>query len=119
MYEIISALSQSALVLDVEILELIDEDSIKLIKIKAVLKENCLLYITELHTKNYQKYSYHYQKNDGDLIARWDNKLHWREISTYPHHKHENNQVFPSHRVTIIDVLNHIEEKTTVTKSSS
>ena len=57
MYEIISALRQSAIVLDVEVLELIDEDSVKLIKIKAVLKENCLLYITELHTKNYQKYS--------------------------------------------------------------
>ncbi len=44
MYEIISALRQSAIVLDVEVLELIDEDSAKLIKIKAVLKENCVLY---------------------------------------------------------------------------
>ena len=33
MYEIISALRQSAIVLDVEVLELIDEDSVKLIKI--------------------------------------------------------------------------------------
>jgi hypothetical protein len=79
LYEIISALKQSAIVLDVEILELIDEDSVKLIKIKAVLKENCLLYITELHTKDYQKYSYHCQKNDGDLIVRWDNKPHWKD----------------------------------------
>jgi len=44
LYEIISALRQSAIVLEVEVLELIDEDSVKLIKIKAVLKENCLLY---------------------------------------------------------------------------
>jgi len=44
LYEIISALRQSAIVLDVEVLELIDEDSVKLIKIKAVLKENCVLY---------------------------------------------------------------------------
>ena len=111
MYEIISALKQSAIVLDVEVLEFIDEDSVKLIKIKAVLKENCLLYITELHTRDYQKYSYHCQKNDGDLIVRWDNKPHWRDISTYPHHKHENNQVYASHRVTISDVLHQIEEK--------
>ena len=116
MYEIISALRQSAIVLDVEVLELIDEDSVKLIKIKAVLKENCVLYITELHTKDYQKYSYHCQKNDGDLIARWDNKPHWRGMSTYPHHKHENDQVFPSHRVTIVDVLDQIEKKIAVTK---
>jgi hypothetical protein len=116
LYEIISALRQSAIVLDIEVLELIDEDSVKLIKIKAVLKENCLLYITELHTKDYQKYSYHCQKNDGDLIARWDNKPHWRGMSTYPHHKHENDQVFPSHRVTIVDVLDQIEKKIAVTK---
>ncbi len=39
MYEIISALRQSAIVLDVEVLELIDEDSVKLIKIKASITE--------------------------------------------------------------------------------
>ncbi len=111
MYEIISALSQSAIVLNVEVLELIDEDSVKLIKIKAVLKGKCLLYITELHTKNYQKYSYHCQKDNGDLIVRWDNKPHWKDMSTYPHHKHENDQVYPSYRVTIIDVLGQVKEK--------
>ena len=116
MYEIISALKKSAIVLDVEVLELVDEDSVKLIKIKAVLKENRLLFITELHTKDYQKYSYHCQNNDGDLIVRWDNKPHWKDMSTYPHHKHENDQVSPSHRVKIVDVLDHIEKKISITK---
>ena len=111
MYKIISVLRQSAIVCDIDILELIDEDSVNLLKIKVTLKANCILYITELHTKNFQKYSYHCQKNNGDLIVRWDNKPHWKEMSTYPHHKHENNQVFPSHRVTIIDVLEQIKEK--------
>lgn len=110
MYEIISALRQSPIVLDVEVLELIDEDSVKLIKIKAVLKENCLLYITELHTRNYQKYSYHCQKNNGDLIVRWDNMPHWKGMTTYPHHKHENDEVSPSYRVTIADVLDQMEK---------
>ena len=119
MYEIISVLRQSAIVLNFDVLELIDEDSVKLIKIKAVLKKNWLLYITELHTKDHQKYSYHYQKNDGDLILRWDNKPHWSGISTYPHHKHENDQVSPSHRVTIVDVLDQIEEKIAVKKGLS
>ncbi len=116
MYEIISVLRQSAIVLDFDVLELIDEDSVKLIKIKAVLEKNWLLYITELHTKNYQKYSYHCQKNDGDLIVRWDNKPHWSGMSTFPHHKHENDRVSPSHRVTIVDVLDQIEEKIAVKK---
>jgi hypothetical protein len=116
LYKIISTLTQSVIVLDFEVLELIDEDSVKLIKIKAVLKGNCLLYITELHTKNYQKYSYHCQNNDGNLIARWDNKPHWKNMDTYPYHMHENDQVLPSHRVTITDVLDQIEKKIVATK---
>ena len=32
-------------------------------------------------------------------------------MSTYPHHKHENDQVSPSPRVAIVDVLDQIEEK--------
>jgi len=111
LYQIISTLEQSAIVRDVEVLELIDEDSVKLIKIKAVLKENCLLFVTELHTKDYQRYSYHCQKDDGGLVARWDNKPHWKDLTTYPHHRHEDDRVSPSHRVTIVDVLDYIEEK--------
>jgi len=71
----------SSIVCDFEVLELIDEDSVKLIKLKAVLKEDCLLYITELHTKNFQKYSYHCQKNDGDLIAGNAKNCDLEEIS--------------------------------------
>lgn len=111
MYDIIPALRQSGIVLDIEILELIDEDSVKLIKIKATLKENLILYVTELHTKDYQKYAYHCQENDGNLFVRWDNSPHWKEMGTYPNHKHENDQVYPSHRVTIADVLEQIEGK--------
>jgi hypothetical protein len=33
--------------------------------------------------------------------------------------KHENDQVSPSHRVTIVDVLDQIEEKIAVTKGLS
>ncbi len=110
MYEIVTALRNSAIVVDVDVLDLIDEDSVKLIKIKAILKKNCELYVTELHTTGYQKYSYHCQKSDGELIVRWDNKPHWKEMPTYPHHKHEGAQVVPSHRVTISDVLAAIEQ---------
>ncbi len=111
MYEIISALRQSAIVADIEVIELIDEDSVKLVKIRAALKENLILYVTELNTKDYQKYSYHCQEDDGNFVVRWDNSPHWKEMSTYPDHKHENDQVYPSHRMTITDVLDQIEER--------
>jgi len=110
-YEIIPALRNSGIVLDVEVLELIDEDTVKLIKIKAMLQNDCELYITELHARDYQKYSYHCQKNTGELMVRWDNKPHWKSMATYPHHKHEGGQVVPSHRVTVVDVLEEIERK--------
>jgi len=110
-YDIVTALRRSPVVLDVDVLELIDEDSVRLIKIKAMLKENCLLYITELHTRDFQKYSYHFQKSDGEMLVRWDNKPHWKEMATFPHHRHEGAKIFPSHRVTIVEVLEEVEKR--------
>ncbi len=79
---------------------------------KATVLDGTLLYITELHTIDYQKYSYHWQKENGELIIRWDNKPHWKNLKTFPHHKHEGDKVFPSHRVNIDDVIKTIEETT-------
>ncbi len=42
------------------------------------------------------KYKYHLQSESGDLIARWDNVLPHRDISTFPHHKHDKKGVHPS-----------------------
>ena len=57
--------------------------------------------------------------SDGVLDPQLRNKPHWKDMSTYPHHKHENNQVYPSHRVTIVDVLDHIKENILITKRLS
>ncbi len=66
-----------------------------------------------MHTQNYQKYSYHWQETNGDLIIRWDNKPHWRELRTFPHHKHigDRDNVVPSHRVTLEDVITEIKKR--------
>ncbi len=89
MHGIVIALKKSGLFKAIDVVELIDEESVKLIKVKAKALDDTLLYITELHTKNYQKYSYHWQKEDGGMILRWDNKPHWKNIKTFPYHKHE------------------------------
>ena len=34
------------------------------------------------------RYSYHYQKSNNDLVFRYDNAPHHPEIETFPHHKH-------------------------------
>ena len=111
MYDIISTLKKSNLITSIEVIELIDEESVKLIKLKAKIIDGSLLYITELRTENYQKYSYHWQKEDGQLIIRWDNSPHWKNIKTFPHHKHEKNQILPSHRINIQDVIEEITKR--------
>ncbi len=66
---------------------------------------------SQLHIKDYlfidgkRKYSYHWQDVNGKLITRWDNSLHHRELSTFPHHKHLPNEIAPSKERTIKEVL--------------
>ncbi len=111
MQGIISALKESDLFTSIEVIELVDEESVKLLKVKAKIVDETLLYITELHTIDYQKYSYHWQNESGELIIRWDNRPHWRNLKTFPHHKHEGDKVLPSHRVNIDDVIKTIKER--------
>jgi len=72
--KIISALKESKLFTSINIIELIDEETVKLIKVKAKILNGTVLYITELNTPDCQKYSYHWQEENGELIIRWDNK---------------------------------------------
>ena len=109
MHGIISKIKESNLFSAVDIIEYIDEQNVKLIKIKAQVKDGTTVYITELHTFDYQKYSYHWQKKNGELIMRWDNKPHWKNIKTFPYHKHERGNVLPSFRVSIDDVIEAIQ----------
>ncbi len=109
-YKIISLLKKSNIVSEIEILEFVEEETVNILKVKAKLIDKSLLYITEVHTMNYQKYSYHWQDKEGKTIIRWDNSPHWKEIETFPHHKHIGEQVLPSSRATIKDVLKEIEK---------
>ncbi|MBI3582974.1 MAG: hypothetical protein HY096_03360 [Nitrospinae bacterium] len=111
MHGIISKLKESNLFTSIDVTDLIDEEYTKLIKVKAKILDGTILYITELHTLEYQKYSYHWQKENGELIIRWDNKSHWKNLKTFPHHKHEKNRVLPSHRVNIEDVIMTIKDR--------
>lgn len=112
MLEIVSKLvAAKDVVVSFEVLELIDEETVKLIKVKALLHDRTLLYLTELHTPRFQKYSYHLQGQDGALIARWDNSPHWPELSTFPHHKHEAGEVFLSERGNITLVIDFMRKR--------
>ncbi len=57
-----------------------------------------------------RKYAYHWQDENNNLKCRWDNAPHWREIDTFPHHRHEQTGVFSSREVTLEEVLRYIQE---------
>ncbi len=71
---------------------------------------------SELHTREYldeyeKKYSFHWQTATGDLLVRWDNAQHHRELSTHPDHKHVDGGVEASFEVSLDDVLLWIEQQ--------
>jgi hypothetical protein len=105
---IVRQLKQSNLFTDIEVLELIDEETINLLKIKAQIRDGSILFITELATRHYQKYSYHWQRQNGEIIMRWDNKPHWRNLKTFPHHKHIKGHVVSCARPDIKEIIDEI-----------
>jgi hypothetical protein len=81
------------------------------IKLEVELINKTKLYIREYSDEIERKYSYHWQDKNNNLIIRWDNAPHYKNIITFPHHKHENNKIFPSYNITIKDILKTIKHK--------
>ena len=54
------------------------------------------------------KYRYHYMNRRNQMIFRYDNAPHQREIPTFPHHKHEKDRVLPSDEPTLQTILREI-----------
>ncbi len=52
------------------------------------------------------KYRYHLQTAEGQLVSRWDNAPHHHDVSTFPDHRHdENDRPHASAQMNIPDVL--------------
>lgn len=46
-------------------------------------------YVLTLPVVRRLKYRYHLQTLSGQLISRWDNAEHHREVSSFPDHRHD------------------------------
>lgn len=79
------------------------------IKMQAKLVNNTILFIREYVSEEEYNYSYHWQAEDAQLIIRWDNAPHHKQIKTFPHHKHIAGNVLPSYEIGIREVLAHID----------
>lgn len=56
-----------------------------------------------------EKYRYQFMDADNLLVFRYDNALHHRNIATFPHHRHELNDVTNSLAPSFAEVLLEIE----------
>jgi hypothetical protein len=93
---------------DLEVIELVEEESVQLLRARAEIMDNSILHIREAIFSYTSKYSYHWQTSTGEVLIRWDNAPHHPEIPTHPDHKHEGEEISPSTRVSIEDVLAEI-----------
>lgn len=55
-------------------------------KIRATVFSNLALQIRLYY--NHPHWDYSYQVFDNDPLCRWDNKEHFPDLSTHPHHDH-------------------------------
>jgi hypothetical protein len=77
-------------------------------KIKLVNKTE--LYFREYTSKKERLYSYHWQKENGEMIIRWDIAPHHKQMKTFPHHKHTP-EVEESKETTLEEILEAIKKQ--------
>ena len=66
---IVTALRQSPLVRDLEVIEMIDEERVQLLRLRADLIDGSLLYVREAIFPHTSKYSYHWQTRTGEMLC--------------------------------------------------
>jgi hypothetical protein len=68
------------------------------------------LFIKEYLDDFERNYSYHWQRQNGELIARWDNSPHHKHLITFPHQCHINEKVIESYDISYQEILLKIED---------
>jgi hypothetical protein len=106
--ELVTALRRSPIVTFVEVTEWIEEESVEFLRARADIVDGSLLYVRELVSPDYSKYSYHWQDSSGQTRLRWDNAPHHRQLATHPDHGHDGTLVVASPRVSVEEVLAEI-----------
>jgi len=56
-------------------------------------------------------YKFHYQREDGTLVFRYDNSPHHPRLATFPAHKHVKDSVIAAEAPDLTDVLREIDQE--------
>ena len=93
------------------ILDLQSGDNFVYYKMQISFINKSSLYVNEYNSVEERKYSYHWQDHEDNLLIRWDNAPHHEDISTHPHHKHENKIIYASEEISLDDILTFIDNQ--------
>ena len=84
----VSTLQKSTLVVNVRVLETFQfSESQFAFKVRSELVSGNVLQVRLYRNGEHNDYAFQLFRDDAPLI-RWDNKEHFRSISSYPHHFH-------------------------------
>lgn len=111
--EILKWLENSPIVENFEVLEFRQRLSVFFLKLKIEFIDKSSLFTKEYTDEVENNYSFHWQDSEANLIIRWDNAPHYKNLSTFPHHLHEKheNKVKESQAISLLEVLEFIKHK--------
>ena len=109
MQKTLELFNKSGIIKKHTILEIKYSKTAQYLKARVELKNGDILQVKEYISSIEHLYSYHWQKENGDLIIRWDNSPHHRHIATFPHHKHSPD-LEESYETAFKDVISFISK---------
>ena len=68
-----------------------------------------LEFMEYLQEENRLKYRFHLMDKEGNIVFRYDNAPHHKDVSSFPHHKHFPINVVETDEKGIMDILDEIE----------
>ena len=110
MHKILKLFEKSTIIERYEILDFKRGKKHFFIKGLIILKDKSELHFKEFVSEKKHNYSYHWQNSEGEMIIRWDNAPHHKEVKTYPYHKHIP-EVKESEEVTLEEIIEYIEKQ--------
>lgn len=92
--------------------DLRESDGMHYVHMEVHLSDSSKLFIREFRQSSRRKYAFHWQKNTGELILRWDNAPHFPGLPNFPHHKHlADSSVEDSYDISLDDILRVIASR--------
>ena len=79
-------------------------------KLKITFIDESVIFAKEYFETKERNYSFHWQTKEDNMINRWDNAPHHKDISTFPHHKHCNDGIFESFEISLVEILEYIHK---------